>query len=115
MSLTGAAASGPHVLLLLVSQGGLGLNLTEAQHVVLLEPLLDPALDVQAIGRVSRFGQTRDTHVHRWVLRVPWRGGRWTYAGQCHGSRRSPAHRKGFVNKHTGVLRSRSMSCLFVG
>jgi SNF2 family DNA or RNA helicase len=64
-SLTGAAASGPRVLLLLVSQGGLGLNLTEAQHVVLLEPLLDPALDVQAIGRVSRFGQTRDTHVHR--------------------------------------------------
>lgn len=60
-----AAAAGPRVLLLLVSQGGLGLNLTEAQHVVLLEPLLDPALDVQAVGRVSRFGQTRETHVHR--------------------------------------------------
>lgn len=74
-----AAAAGPRVLLLLVSQGGLGLNLTEAQHVVLLEPLLDPALDVQAIGRVNRFGQTRTTHVHRWakhrlasVLCVSW-------------------------------------------
>jgi hypothetical protein len=64
-----AAAAGPRVLLLLVSQGGLGLNLTEAQHVVLLEPLLDPALDVQAIGRVNRFGQTRTTHVHRWARR----------------------------------------------
>jgi E3 ubiquitin-protein ligase SHPRH len=62
-----ASAAGPRVLLLLVSQGGLGLNLTEAQHVVLLEPLLDPALDVQAIGRVSRFGQMRDTHVHRYA------------------------------------------------
>jgi E3 ubiquitin-protein ligase SHPRH len=56
---------GPRVLLLLVSQGGLGLNLVEAQHVVLLEPLLDPAVEQQAISRVNRFGQTRPTHVHR--------------------------------------------------
>lgn len=66
--------SSVRVLLLLVSQGGLGLNLTEAQHVILVEPLLDPALEVQAIGRVHRFGQKRMSHVHRFMVR----GGRGT-------------------------------------
>lgn len=64
-----AARAAPRVLLLLTSQGGLGLNLTEAQHVVLVEPLLDPALEVQAVGRVHRLGQARACHVHRFVVR----------------------------------------------
>lgn len=37
------------MLLLLLKQGGNGLNLTEAQHVVLVEPLLSPALEVHVI------------------------------------------------------------------
>jgi E3 ubiquitin-protein ligase SHPRH len=55
----------PRVLLMLVTHGAAGLNLTEAQHVVLVEPLLDPAQELQATGRISRFGQTATTHVHR--------------------------------------------------
>jgi E3 ubiquitin-protein ligase SHPRH len=33
---------------------------------VLVEPLLDPAVEAQALGRVDRIGQTEATHVHRW-------------------------------------------------
>jgi E3 ubiquitin-protein ligase SHPRH len=60
-----SAGGPPRVLLLLLGQGGKGLNLTEAQHVVLLEPILDPAMEAQAIGRVHRIGQRKETHVHR--------------------------------------------------
>ncbi|MBA0571014.1 hypothetical protein Golob_004610, partial [Gossypium lobatum] len=41
------------VLLLLVQHGANGLNLLEAQHVILVEPLLNPAVEAQAISRVK--------------------------------------------------------------
>ncbi|XP_019079923.1 uncharacterized protein LOC100248506 isoform X2 [Vitis vinifera] len=41
------------VLLLLIQHGANGLNLLEAQHVVLVEPLLNPAAEAQAISRVK--------------------------------------------------------------
>lgn len=59
----------PRVLLLLTSQGSNGLNLTAARHVIFLEPLLDPGVEAQATGRIDRFGQTRETFVHRLVIR----------------------------------------------
>jgi hypothetical protein len=47
------------VFLLSVRSGAVGINLTAASHVFLLEPVLNPALQAQAIGRAWRMGQQR--------------------------------------------------------
>ncbi|XP_057980815.1 uncharacterized protein LOC131166357 isoform X2 [Malania oleifera] len=57
------------VLLLLIHHGANGLNLLEAQHVVLVEPLLNPAAEAQAISRVHRIGQQKKTLIHRFVVK----------------------------------------------
>ncbi|KAL0556995.1 hypothetical protein IC582_005513 [Cucumis melo] len=57
------------VLLLLIQHGANGLNLLEAQHVVLVEPLLNPAAEAQAISRVHRIGQENKTFVHRFIVK----------------------------------------------
>ncbi|MPC35311.1 E3 ubiquitin-protein ligase SHPRH [Portunus trituberculatus] len=56
-------------LLLPISSGANGLNIVEARHVILVEPILNPAAELQAIGRVHRIGQTKETTVHRFLVR----------------------------------------------
>ena len=55
-------------LLLPLKSGANGINLVEATHVIIAEPLLERAVEQQAIGRVHRMSQTRPTVVHRFVM-----------------------------------------------
>ncbi|KAE8396938.1 P-loop containing nucleoside triphosphate hydrolase protein [Aspergillus pseudonomiae] len=60
-------ATDPDCLILLVSMkaGNSGLNLTAASQVIILDPLWNPYIEDQAVGRVHRIGQRRPVHVHR--------------------------------------------------
>ena len=56
------------VLLLLMAKGAQGLTLTEANHVFLLHPIMNPQQEAQAVNRVRRIGQTKPTFVHRYLV-----------------------------------------------
>ncbi len=58
---------GPPVLLVSLRAGGTGLTLTAADHVFLLDPWWNPAVEDQAADRAHRIGQTRPVIVHRLV------------------------------------------------
>ncbi len=47
--------------------GGLGLNLTAADYVFLLDPWWNPAVEAQAIDRAHRVGQTRKVFAYRLI------------------------------------------------
>ncbi|TKY87405.1 hypothetical protein EX895_004082 [Sporisorium graminicola] len=52
-----------HVMLLHSEAQSSGLNLLAASHIHILEPLLNTSLELQAIGRVHRIGQTKETNI----------------------------------------------------
>lgn len=60
---------GPPVLLLSLTAGGTGLNLTAADHVFLLDPWWNPAVEEQAADRAHRIGQDRPVFVYRLVAK----------------------------------------------
>jgi SNF2 family DNA or RNA helicase len=57
------------VFLISLKAGGFGLNLTEADYVIVLDPWWNPATEAQAVDRVHRIGQTRKVMVYRLVAR----------------------------------------------
>jgi len=63
--------SDPGCRLFLVSlkAGGLGLNLTAADYVFLLDPWWNPAVEAQAVDRSHRIGQTRQVFAYRLITR----------------------------------------------
>ena len=61
----------PDVSLFLISlkAGGVGLNLTAAEYVFLLDPWWNPAVEMQAIDRAHRIGQENQVFAHRLIAR----------------------------------------------
>lgn len=59
--------SGPPVFLISLKAGGVGLNLTAAGYVFLLDPWWNPAVEAQAIDRAHRIGQKNSVIAYRLV------------------------------------------------
>lgn len=57
------------VFLISLKAGGLGLNLTAADYVFILDPWWNPAVEAQAIDRAHRIGQDRHVFAYRLICR----------------------------------------------
>ncbi|MBN2337157.1 MAG: DEAD/DEAH box helicase, partial [Acidobacteria bacterium] len=57
------------LFLVSLKAGGLGLNLTAAEYVYLLDPWWNPAVEAQAVDRTHRIGQTRSVFAYRIIAR----------------------------------------------
>lgn len=56
------------VILVSITAGGLGLNLTTASRVFVMEPQFNPAAEAQAVERVHRLGQKREVTITRFIM-----------------------------------------------
>lgn len=61
------AADGPGIFVLSLKAGGVGLNLTAANHVFHFDRWWNPAVENQATDRAYRMGQTRNVQVHKFI------------------------------------------------
>lgn len=60
---------GPPVMLLSLKAGGVGITLTAADHIYILDPWWNPAAEDQAADRAHRIGQENPVFIHRLVAR----------------------------------------------
>ena len=56
------------VILISITAGGLGLNLTSGSKVYVMEPQFNPAAEAQAVDRVHRLGQKREVFTCRYIM-----------------------------------------------
>jgi DNA repair and recombination RAD54-like protein len=56
------------ILLLSTHAGGVGLNITAANHCILCDPDWNPAIDQQTFGRIYREGQSKETFIYRLIV-----------------------------------------------
>ncbi|MDO7908183.1 DEAD/DEAH box helicase [Paenibacillus sp. JX-17] len=61
------AAEQPSIFILSIKAGGVGLNLTAANHVFHFDRWWNPAVENQATDRAYRMGQTKDVQVHKFI------------------------------------------------
>uniref|UniRef100_UPI0037E857EC helicase-like transcription factor n=1 Tax=Semicossyphus pulcher TaxID=241346 RepID=UPI0037E857EC len=64
-----SAADSPSIMLLSLKAGGVGLNLTAASHVFLMDPAWNPATEEQCIDRCHRLGQKRKVFVTKFIVK----------------------------------------------
>eukprot|EP00554_Chaetoceros_debilis_P006480 CAMPEP_0194078492 /NCGR_PEP_ID=MMETSP0149-20130528/4871_1 /TAXON_ID=122233 /ORGANISM="Chaetoceros debilis, Strain MM31A-1" /LENGTH=345 /DNA_ID=CAMNT_0038759767 /DNA_START=150 /DNA_END=1187 /DNA_ORIENTATION=- len=57
------------IFLLSLRSGAVGINLTQANRVFLMEPAMNPALEAQAVGRVYRLGQRKSVKIIRMQMK----------------------------------------------
>ncbi len=62
-------AGGPPIMLISLKAGGVGLTLTAADHVFIMDPWWNPAVEDQAADRAHRIGQQNPVMIHRLVAR----------------------------------------------
>ncbi len=55
------------IFLISIKAGGVGLNLTEADYVFILDPWWNPAVEQQAIDRTHRIGQTKNVFIYKFI------------------------------------------------
>lgn len=55
--------------LISIKAGGLGLNLTEADYVFILDPWWNPAVEAQAVDRAHRIGQKKKVFTYKFITR----------------------------------------------
>lgn len=56
-----------NVFFISLKAGGVGLNLTEAEYVFILDPWWNPQVETQAVSRAHRIGQTRHVFAYRFI------------------------------------------------
>ncbi len=61
------SGDGPRLFVLSIKAGGVGLNLTQANHVFHFDRWWNPAVENQATDRAFRIGQQRNVQVHKFV------------------------------------------------
>lgn len=59
--------SGNMIFLISLKAGGVGLNLTAADYVFIIDPWWNPAAELQAISRAHRIGQSKKVIVYRFI------------------------------------------------
>ncbi len=57
------------VFLISIKAGGLGLNLTEADYVFILDPWWNPAVEAQAVDRAHRIGQKKKVFTYKFITK----------------------------------------------
>lgn len=56
-----------YIFLISMKAGGVGLNLTSAEYVFIVDPWWNPAVEEQALSRAHRIGQVKNTFVYRFI------------------------------------------------